>query len=75
MRKPGVLLKCISVSSCVSEKIGDSSRIDNTPGAKDFCGEDALLVDDAMDQLEEGGEYGKRKEDVEDQSSEAAEEP
>jgi hypothetical protein len=75
LRTPEVLLECIPASSCVSERRGDSSGIDNAPRAKDFCGADALLVDDAMDQLEEGGEYGKRREDVEDQSSEAAEEP
>lgn len=68
-----VLLECIP-ASCVSER-RDSSGIDNAPRAKDFCGVDTLLVDDDMDQLEEGGEYGKRREDVEDQSSEAAEEP
>lgn len=74
VRMPEVLVDCIPVSWCTSERRG-SSGIDNVPGANDFCGEDRLLVDDAKDLLDEGGEYGKRAEDVEDQSSEAAEEP
>jgi hypothetical protein len=72
---PEVLVDCIPVWSCAPERREGSSGIDNVPSAKDFCGEDKLLVDDAKDLLDEGGEYGKRAEDVEDQSSEAAEEP
>ncbi len=75
MRMPEVLVDCIPVSSCASERREGSSGIDSVPGAKDFCGKDRLLVDDAKEVLDEGGEYGKRAEEVEDQSSEGAEEP
>ena len=66
-----VMLEAVSASSSARE---GSSGIARGPGAKGFCVENRLLVDDATDLLDEGGEYGKRAEDVEDQSSEAVNE-
>jgi hypothetical protein len=59
----GIVLESVSVSASAIDD--DSSRVVREPGENGLCDENRLLEEDTIDLLDDGGEYGKRAEEVE----------